>query len=1555
MASLLSGTTIGGHVAVHANNISTYALTSVPASIYPTNVWIGNAIYFGGGNNYLNWDGARINSNVSIQSGVDMRAPIFYDSNNTDYYLNPNGNSVLSTVQFNDGITDNGNVRIYMPGNAWSVNNPSGTGGAIKISLPTGAFGVNTMMSMTVHVYEYSTGQSFTIKLGGYNYYTHDWYNVFAYMVNDSGKGGDVPVYFGNDGTRDVIWIGEPGWSWSYPNVFVTDFQAGHSQYSAWKTGWNVSFDTSSRTNVSQSRTAYRQIDTGTIGSQSVNYANSAGSVAWTNVSSRPTALSQFTNDSGYITGYTETDTLTSVTGRGNVATGDIYLPSSGNHFRARYTAGSNNYHSSLNWYGLQLGNNGDNYIVAGRTNTGGHLRFYVNNTSDFTSINGTLSAIMHASGRTTFGGTTDYGYTLNVAGSFFATDWIRVNGPQGLYFESYGGGWRMTDSSYIRSYNGKSLSMEGASVDYVSSIYMNGGVYVQTYNNRNLLIKSTGGSDSGILGRGSSDQFAYQIYGDGGGSYGFLGYAWGDWDLRKVPDGALYMNDNNSYYINTNGTSNFYALNIQGNAVIHSGNIGSQSVSYATSAGSASVATSAGSVDGLTINNSGDPINPDNVTQNQIGYNTSVSLYGQTDGGLYSSAYSSSWIHQIYGDFRTGQIAIRGKNSGTWQDWRYVLDDKNIGSYAVPYGNMTGSTGLNDNKLYLRTNGDNNHYLWNAADDWEELVYYTGTGFRIKGSTGVVAGYFTDSEVKLNARLTVGNFPQSTTNTGEAWVGRANDRNTGTLTVQLGGNSASSRSFEVVDYAWSTVLFSVNSNNTVSVNNYLEAGSSLRAPIFYDSQDTGYYGDFAGTSKFNKWWSTDNGNNGYAPRWDTSAYVLQSQHWYGHTNTQSMYLGEANTIYVRDTAIATESFRAPIFYDSNDTGYYLDPNGTSNLLQLNTATRARWGMPRWWNDRSSFISDQGYWTGTNGWTTSQGTWANAWKGGFSGWDIWGTSTDHPQGAGTIHAQGIVSGQHYASSDGGEAYGWMMVGAHAATENRYWLRGKWGTNTSGWVEMITTGNIGSQSVNNANTLGGYGRGNTTNTIAYWDGTRNLYVNNPESYTGEVRLGAAWSRGGVYASSTLSMATSGGAIDFVSNDTTIGAFRWDSTNGSRFIVGENVTTTPYTLIDSNKRPVIYQRGQYPVLTLDHTVTSNGVHGPTIQFVHNGYQGNQWVIGTNGPGTRLDIGFSNTAEFGNTSYNPHNGIGGYNGKTLVRMTSAGVAIGSLGTYPTVIEPAYTLDVRGNSYSSGNLKVDGFVNVNGATEHTVNDNGSVVHGTTTNNRVFINGSIQLTNNNDAIVIGRGASTFLTDEEIGFGWGGGWYMTEGSYIRSRGSKSLHMNGGSVDYVGSMYLEGSGTYAHLQPNSGSYGSLQITNSKGSWSGIRFTASNVNIMANPSESGFHNNDNGWQILWSQGTLYIGKGTYGGSNATVWDSSNAPRANYGNLMYYQGFNLDANTMDSNSTGFTYQVNAPTYGPIVRFSTGGGYDLWLNSDYWEETTYTLEQETATPHHSIAGEEH
>jgi hypothetical protein len=82
---------------------------------------------------------------------------------------------------------------------------------------------------------------------------------------------------------------------------------------------------------------------------------------------------------------------------------------------------------------------------------------------------------------------------------------------------------------------------------------------------------------------------------------------------------------------------------------------------------------------------------------------------------------------------------------------------------------------------------------------------------------------------VTLNGKGIVGTFPNSTTNAGEAWFGRASDRNSGSFTIQLGGNTATSRAFEVVDYAWTTVLFNVGSNGNATLSGTFTENSSLR------------------------------------------------------------------------------------------------------------------------------------------------------------------------------------------------------------------------------------------------------------------------------------------------------------------------------------------------------------------------------------------------------------------------------------------------------------------------------------------------------------------------------------------------------------------------------------------------------------------------------------------------------------------------------------------------------------------------------------------------------
>ena len=115
---------------------------------------------------------------------------------------------------------------------------------------------------------------------------------------------------------------------------------------------------------------------------------------------------------------------------------------------------------------------------------------------------------------------------------------------------------------------------------------------------------------------------------------------------------------------------------------------------------------------------------------------------------------------------------------------------------------------------------------------------------------------------------------------------------------------------------------------------------SSSRAPIFYDSSNTGYYFDGASTTNMNvargyQYWTTYTSVN--SPRWDCSFYVLQSQHWYSQNGAQTMYLGESGDfVYIRGYSTSDQSFRAPVFYDSDNTGYYLNPASNSVLSGAN-------------------------------------------------------------------------------------------------------------------------------------------------------------------------------------------------------------------------------------------------------------------------------------------------------------------------------------------------------------------------------------------------------------------------------------------------------------------------------------------------------------------------------------------------------------------------------------------------------------------------------------------
>ena len=171
-----------------------------------------------------------------------------------------NATSIISTQGYADQTGYNNPLRLINPGGAANWIGTTAVTGAIKIKLPQVAPG-NTMLRMTIKVYTYD-GNSFTIDCGGYTYAGPTWYNTFAHMSTQSR--GLLNVRFGNDGSTFCIYIGELGSSWAYPNVFVTDFQAGYSNYAAttWASGWTVSYEATAFGNVTSTQLVYTPVAT---------------------------------------------------------------------------------------------------------------------------------------------------------------------------------------------------------------------------------------------------------------------------------------------------------------------------------------------------------------------------------------------------------------------------------------------------------------------------------------------------------------------------------------------------------------------------------------------------------------------------------------------------------------------------------------------------------------------------------------------------------------------------------------------------------------------------------------------------------------------------------------------------------------------------------------------------------------------------------------------------------------------------------------------------------------------------------------------------------------------------------------------------------------------------------------------------------------------------------------------------------------------------------------------------------------------------------------------
>ncbi|QOR58268.1 hypothetical protein [uncultured phage cr106_1] len=107
----------------------------------------------------------------------------------------------------------------------------------------------------------------------------------------------------------------------------------------------------------------------------------------------------------------------------------------------------------------------------------------------------------------------------ISTTADIYSAGWIRAGGTNGFYCESYGGGWHMTDSTWIRAYNNKQIYTASTSPDAfhtLGGVNASGRIYAGSY------MQAMGGLNiAGVLNPAGASGFNVYAAFHGNGQHG--------------------------------------------------------------------------------------------------------------------------------------------------------------------------------------------------------------------------------------------------------------------------------------------------------------------------------------------------------------------------------------------------------------------------------------------------------------------------------------------------------------------------------------------------------------------------------------------------------------------------------------------------------------------------------------------------------------------------------------------------------------------------------------------------------------------------------------------------------------------------------------------------------------------------------------------------------------------------------------------------------------------------------------------------------------------------
>ena len=511
-------------------------------------------------------------------------------------------------------------------------------------------------------------------------------------------------------------------------------------------------------------------------------------------------------------------------------------------------------------------------------------------------------------------------------------------------YFGSSQGDARMRNVRFnnIRVENGATIT----SVNNSGRIYLGGNLHIDAQNSTDLYLNYYSGRRTRAFTPGQYEAFRVDT--------DRIVYAYAQFRTQLI-----YDTNNTGYYLDMNNNSRFNDLQLRGNYVrtyYHSGSDFVNGTLVRTSIPATATNGASFVLEATGKSYSGDP--PFMFTaQGYLYANTIINHSGQHIG---KAGFSTMRIFE-----NGGVLCFWWPRVSYWNSFSVHVrnangDDRNlvtsVSNSSLPGYSKGVTTTMRTTAMYNVNIGTGDMYATRYYDS--NNTFYYGD-FASTSRFNAVDNYGTVTHRNGNA-----SYYYTGAGNLRGYI-RATDSNDSHFEFATSGGE---------DFIFRDGGFGGSWNQIIRGNGHVLVSSRFDTPIMYDRNSTAYYADPASTSRFNTmrtnriypaydnagdmyldWPSGNYGsiqtNGGGKGGWEgysiNGRYVFMSANnnecgiyndidnewmtiWRRNGRTEIYHNGTWEEYAQPGFMQARGSYRAPIFYDSNDTGYYYDPNSTS-------------------------------------------------------------------------------------------------------------------------------------------------------------------------------------------------------------------------------------------------------------------------------------------------------------------------------------------------------------------------------------------------------------------------------------------------------------------------------------------------------------------------------------------------------------------------------------------------------------------------------------------------